>query len=88
MKKKLISSTIICAAVMLLTINQVNAQSSITIDASQQITNFVFVDGSGFQDNTYLIFGESNLYKPVYSGTYNVGYSYLLLMEVPDWMAV
>ncbi|MEX0983003.1 MAG: hypothetical protein WD577_12380 [Bacteroidales bacterium] len=78
MKKKFISSTIICAAVMLLTINQVNAQSSITIDASQQITNFVFVDGSGFQDNTYLIFGENNLYKPVYSGTYNVGYSYLL----------
>lgn len=78
MKKKLTSLALACSSIVLLTVSSVNAQSSITIDASQQITNFVFVDGSGFQDNTYLIFGEDNLYKPVYSGTYSVGYSYML----------
>ena len=34
----------------------VNAQSSITIDASQQMTNFVFVDGTGIQENTFMMF--------------------------------
>lgn len=58
--------------------NPLMAQSSITIDASQQITNFVFVDGTGLQDNTKLMFGEDNLYKPLYCGAYNVGYSHLL----------
>ncbi|MFW5821498.1 MAG: hypothetical protein ACOCWA_09415 [Bacteroidota bacterium] len=79
MKKKLLIPTLLLLVIGLTTnFNSLKAQSGITIDASQQITNFVFSDGSGVQDNTYLIFGEENLYKPVYSGAYSVGYSYLL----------
>ena len=78
MKKKLISLALACSTIIVLTVSSVNAQSSITIEASQQITNFVFVDGTGLQDNTYLIFGKDNLYKPVYSGAYSIGYAYLL----------
>lgn len=79
MKKKIIATGMFCLSLGLVgTTGLVQAQSSITIDASQQITNFVFTDGSGQQDNTYLMFGEENLYKPVYNGAYNFGYSYLL----------
>ncbi|MCK4920789.1 MAG: outer membrane beta-barrel protein [Bacteroidales bacterium] len=56
----------------------VNAQSSITIDASQQMTNFVFVDGTGIQENTFMMFGNEDSYKPTYGGAYSVGYSYAL----------
>lgn len=79
MKKKILTTVLSCLVVGLMgTSYQLKAQSSITIDASQQITNFVFTDGSGLQDNTYMMFGEDNIYKPVYSGAYSFGYSYLL----------
>jgi hypothetical protein len=79
MNKKMLAEVMFCLVLgWVATTGHVKAQSSITIDASQQITNFVFTDGSGLQDNTYLMFGEENLYKPVYSGAYSFGYSYLL----------
>lgn len=79
MSRKILLTLILGLAFCLsLSTNKVHGQSSITIDASQQITNFVFVDGTGLQDNTFLIFGKDNLYKPVYSGAYSLGYSYLL----------
>lgn len=46
-----------------------NAQSRLLIDASQQVTNFRFMDSEGVLDKTY---------SPVYSGAYNVGYAYEL----------
>lgn len=49
--------------------NNVNAQSGITIDASQQMTTFDFYDSMGETDDSY---------SPIYSGAYNVGYSYFL----------
>ncbi len=90
--KKTLSPTILYLAIaMLASVTSVNGQlmintddvprnglSGITIDASQQMTNFVFVDGTGVQENTYLMFGKDNLYKPAYSGTYNVGYFHML----------
>ena len=79
MKKKYSATAMFCLVLgWVVTTGHVQAQSGITIDASQQITNFVFTDGSGLQDNTHLILGEENLYKPVYSGAYSFGYSYLL----------
>ncbi len=79
MKKKIYYKTFLWVSIgLLMSLQVVKAQSSITIDASQQITNFVFTDGSGIQENSYLVFGEENTYKPVYSGAYSVGYSYLL----------
>lgn len=79
MNKKMLAAVMFCLVLgWVATTGHVKAQSSITIDASQQITNFVFTDGSGLQDNTYLMFGEENLFKPVYSGAYSFGYSYLL----------
>ncbi len=79
MKKKIVATGMFCLLLGLIgTAGHVKAQSSITIDASQQITNFVFINGSGLQDNSQLMFGEDNLYKPVYSGAYSFGYSYLL----------
>lgn len=44
-----------------------NAQSRLLIDASQQVTNFRFMDSDGLLDKTY---------APVYSGAYNIGYAY------------
>ena len=77
MKQKIIVTVILCLGYGLFgTTGLVQAQSSITIDASQQVTNFVFTDGSGVQDNTYLLFGNDNLYKSSYSGAYSFGYSY------------
>jgi len=58
------------------------SQPSITIEASQQVTNFVFTDNAGMQDNTYLMFGSDNPYKAMYSGAYNVGGMYNLDMGV------
>ena len=79
MKQKIIAAVIFCLGYGLFgTTGLVQAQSSITIDASQQVTNFVFTDGSGVQDNTYLLFGKDNLYKSSYSGAYSIGYSYQL----------
>ncbi|MDF1570411.1 MAG: outer membrane beta-barrel protein [Bacteroidales bacterium] len=46
-----------------------NAQSRLLIDASQQVTNFRFMDSEGVLDKAY---------SPVYSGAYNVGYAYEL----------
>lgn len=43
------------------------AQSALTIDASQLITNFNFTDSEGNRDDSY---------KPLYTGAYNFGYSY------------
>jgi hypothetical protein len=77
MKNKIAIAVMSCLALVITKNNPAQAQSSITIDASQQITNFVFTNDKGLQDNTYLIFGEENLYKPVYSGAYSFGYSYL-----------
>lgn len=84
MKRKTIISAITCLLLLFFIGNNANAQlrstanvQSITIEASQQVTNFVFVDGRGIQDNTRMIWGKDNVYKPVYSGAYNLGYSYL-----------
>jgi len=79
MRKKIFSPVLLSMAILFFTHSEnIQAQSSITIDASQQITNFVFVDGAGIQDNTYMVFGEGNTYKPVYTGAYSFGYSYML----------
>lgn len=43
------------------------AQSSITIDASQNMTNFKFTNSSGERDMNY---------SPSYSGSYTLGYRY------------
>lgn len=75
--KRILHLILVFVSVLILISNTATAQSSITIDASQQMTNFVFVNNSGIQDNTYLVFGEENIYKPIYSGAYNIGYSYL-----------
>lgn len=56
--------------------SNVSAQSSITIDASQQITNFAFADAAGDQESTLLMFGNDGTYKPEYSGAYSLGYAY------------
>ncbi len=58
----IVTSLIICS-------NNAQAQTGITIDASQQITTFDFVDSNGTTDDTYL---------PIYSGAYNVGYTHFL----------
>ena len=47
--------------------SSVNAQSAITIDASQNMTNFNFIDSQGNRDEDY---------KPVFSGSYSLGYRY------------
>lgn len=78
MKKNRLIKHIVCILLGLSAMSFIQAQSSITIDASQQITNFVFTDGDGLQDNTYLMFGGDNLYKSSFSSAYSVGYSYLL----------
>lgn len=79
MKQKIIATVLFCMGYGLLgTLNHVQAQSSITLDASQQVTNFVFTDASGAQDNTYLLFGKDNLYKSSFSGAYSIGYAYQL----------
>ncbi len=49
--------------------NQANAQTGITIDASQQMTSFEFTSSSNDVDNSY---------SPIYSGAYNVGYTHFL----------
>lgn len=49
------------------------AQSSITLEASQIISNFKYVDSEGTQDSNYM---------PTYSGGYNFGYTYALDMGV------
>ena len=46
-------------------------QSSITLEASQIISNFKFVDSGGTQNKDYM---------PTYSGGYNFGYTYALDM--------
>jgi hypothetical protein len=43
------------------------AQSSLTIDASQQSSNFKFVDSQGTADTSYL---------PAYTGAYSLGYRF------------
>jgi hypothetical protein len=47
--------------------SSIMAQSSLTIDASQAYTNFLFVDSDGNEDKSY----SGN-----YSGSYSVGYQY------------
>ncbi|MBL4861404.1 MAG: PorT family protein, partial [Crocinitomicaceae bacterium] len=59
----------LCAAGFLMLSNHVDAQSSITIDASQNITNFKFVNSAGEQDMNYSV---------NYSGGYSLGYRYTL----------
>jgi hypothetical protein len=51
----------------ILLVFHISAQSSITIDASQNMTNFKFINSSGEQDMNY---------SPAYSGSYNIGYRY------------
>lgn len=53
--------------------NQGIAQSSITIDASQYISNFAYELSDGTKDSEY---------SPVYGGGYSLGYSYALDMGV------
>ncbi|MBS3777615.1 MAG: hypothetical protein KGY70_20645 [Bacteroidales bacterium] len=48
---------------------QANAQSGITIDASQQMTSFEFTNSAGNIDNSY---------SPIYSGAYTAGYTHVL----------
>lgn len=45
----------------------VSAQSSLTIDASQMMTSFKFIDSEGNQDKTY---------NSILAGSYSVGYRY------------
>jgi len=79
MKQKIILTIMVCLGYGLIgTSSSIGAQSSITIDASQQVTNFVFKDSEGVQDNTYLLFGSDNLYKSSYNGAYSFGYAYQL----------
>lgn len=53
--------------------NQGLSQSSITIDASQYISNFAYETSEGTKDSEY---------SPVYGGGYSLGYSYDLGMGV------
>jgi len=57
----------------LLTFNTAMAQSSITIEGSQVISNFKFKDSAGTKDKNY---------SPTYHGSYNIGYTYTLDMGV------
>jgi len=66
--------------IAIITPKQANAQSSITIEASQMITNFAFQNSEGLQENSYFILNSENEYKPVYSGSYHVGYAYMFDM--------
>jgi hypothetical protein len=50
-----------------------NGQSSIFIDASQQVTTFRFLNSDGTIDKSY---------APIYSGAYQVGYAYELDLGV------
>ena len=64
---KTIIKFFVCSAVFAFTYKNTNAQSSITIDASQNMTNFKFTNSDGERDKNY---------SPSYSGSYNVGYRY------------
>ena len=68
MKKKLVTLRIIGLGVVCFLISEsLMAQSSITIDASQNMTNFEFTDSEGQRDESY---------KPMFSGSYTLGYRY------------
>lgn len=65
-KVKLLKYTLSVLPLFFLSVNS-NAQSSITIDASQNMTNFIFEDSEGNQDENY---------NPAFSGAYSLGYRY------------
>ena len=65
MKKKITLSLVALLTVTSFSISF--AQSSITIDASQNITNFSFTDSDGNRDEAY---------NPAFSGSYSLGYRY------------
>jgi len=60
--KGLISGILICVVSV-----SAEAQSSITIDASQNMTNFKFTNSDGERDESYI---------PNFSGSYSLGYRY------------
>lgn len=64
--KKIITNFIVFTGALLLT-NAAYGQSSITIDASQNSTNFAFTNSLGERVEDY---------KPNYSGSYSLGYRY------------
>lgn len=53
--------------IFILSSNSIMAQSNFTIDASQVISNFKFIDSENNQDKSY---------AGIYSGAYNLGYRY------------
>ncbi|MDX1652184.1 MAG: outer membrane beta-barrel protein [Brumimicrobium sp.] len=65
-KCKLITGIATGLMVCLISFNS-EAQSSITIDASQNITNFKFTNSQGERDESY---------NPNYSGSYSLGYRF------------
>lgn len=65
MRKKITFSLV--AFFALASFNFSSAQSSITIDASQNMTNFNFTDSEGNRDEDY---------NPAFSGSYTLGYRY------------
>lgn len=68
MKTLIPKSTILWFSLVFMIIKtSVMAQSSFTLDASQMLTNFKFIDSMGVQDKSY----SGN-----YSGAYSIGYRY------------
>ncbi len=80
MKDKKLNFFIVAFILLFSAVSDANAQSSITVEASQSITNFIFVNSEGTQEASYFILDSENEYKPVYSGAYHFGYMYTLEM--------
>lgn len=58
---------IVCLGITGLSLQYAQGQSKITIDASQNMTNFKFTNSAGVRDEGY---------QPNYSGSYSLGYRY------------
>ena len=67
MKKYMRNKLIGLVSILLFGTSALMAQSNLTIDASQVLTNFRFIDSQGVLDQDY---------KVNYSGAYNLGYQY------------
>jgi len=59
--------SLILVMISLISLEKANGQSFFNIEASQLVANFKFFDSDGVQDKTY---------SPIYTGAYNLGYSY------------
>lgn len=77
---KKLQITLLSVVLLACSIQSSFSQSGITIEASQMITNFAFTNSDAVLENSYFILNQESEYRPVYSGAYQVGYSYMLDM--------